>query len=454
MTNPEPLDAIVVGGGPAGSTAALVLARAGRRVRVLERAPFPRFHIGESLLPRNIGLFKELGIAEELKKLPQVPKYGADFVMGHGKSEACFTFDMGILGGDTVAFNVERAPFDALLLDLAGKAGAEIDHGAALRSIDRLEQGDVAVTTSAGERLTARWLIDASGQSTVVGKHLGTRKVLPHLKKVAYFGHFDGVYRREGWQGGSPVIVMCDEGWFWIIPLTETKTSIGLVMDFEKSKKIGLPPEEMLAWGISRTPALRDRTSKATQVGETHVAADFSYRCEPFSGPGYFLAGDAATFVDPIFSTGVCLGMSSAARAAKAILAIDEGRETVEEAREGYRRFIDESTGAFFKMIYMFYEHSFRELALGGGSPMKLHNAVLSILAGNVFPRPRFPVRWRLKVLSFFVWINSKVRFVPAHDRFSIAASEPAPGRPAPVHAADPFRGLVPPAVAEAAAAP
>src|SRR6185436_878571 len=137
MKSEEPYDAIIAGGGPAGATAALVLARAGKRVRLLERTPFPRFHIGESLLPRNYVLFKELGILDEVKSLPHVPKYGADFIMGHGKSEASFTFDMGLQPGFTEAVNLERAPFDTRLLELAARAGAEVEEKTSLRSIER-----------------------------------------------------------------------------------------------------------------------------------------------------------------------------------------------------------------------------------------------------------------------------------------------------------------------------
>ena len=217
-------DAIIIGGGPAGSTAALVMAREGLRVKLLERTPHPRFHIGESLLPRNMALFHELGLDEPLRTVPTVRKLGAEFVLGDGKDPGLFPFSMGLVPGADEAVNLERAPFDAMLLNEARKAGAEVAEGTLLKKVLRLEEGHAEIATDAGETLTARFLVDASGQSTVLGKHLGLRKTLPDLKKVAYFGHFENVKRRPGDEGGYIVIVMTDDGWFWSIPLTETKT--------------------------------------------------------------------------------------------------------------------------------------------------------------------------------------------------------------------------------------
>ena len=416
-------DILIIGGGPAGATTGLVLAREGWRVLLLERSAFPRFHIGESFLPRNMALIKELGLEEKLLKIPQVEKRGAEFLLGHGRDEGSLYWFTDVLHhGETVSFNIERAPFDAMLLDAAREAGVEVREEQAVKKILRLEDGSVEALTDAGV-ISARWLVDASGQSTLLGKHLGIRKVLPHRRKVAYFGHFENVARRPGPEGGFIVIVMSEEAWFWLIPLDETRTSVGAVFHADQAKAVGLPPEQMLPWAIERCPAVKERMAAAVYPDGPsgyHVLADFSYRCSPYAGPGYFLVGDAAVFVDPIFSTGVCMGMMSGVEAGRGITALLRGTSSPEKVRRSYIRFVDGSSSAFFGLIDRYYRHSFRELFLNGTGPLRVHQATMSLLAGYVFPRPSFAIRWRVKLMDLFALVNRFVPLVPRRRRFSL----------------------------------
>ena len=424
-------DVLIIGGGPAGATTAMLLARAGVRATVLEKVAHPRFHIGESLLPRNFDLLGELGLMEPLRRLPHVRKYGAEFGMGDGSKVSRFAFAEGFVP-NAETFNIERALFDKMVLDEARAAGADVRENVAVKRIVRLADGDVAVETDAGETLAAKYLVDASGQSTVLARHLGTRQAAkePHLQKVAYFEHFENVKRLEGRDEGHPTIVMCDEGWFWLINIDDCRTSIGMVLDAGVAKHAGVPADRMLAWGMSRCPLVRERCADATGPHTNQVIANFSYRCRPYAGPGYFLVGDAAAFVDPIFSTGVCLGMMQAREAANHLVAMLAGNVAPDAARRQFTRFTDGSTGIFFKLIRQFYDHSFRELFLNGTGPVDMHRAVLAVLAGNVFPRPGWRLRWRLAAFDACVKLNRVVPLVPRQKRFSLLTATPLTAAP------------------------
>jgi flavin-dependent dehydrogenase len=424
QASPKVYDALVIGGGPAGATAAREMARAGLAVRLCERARFPRFHIGESFLPANLRLIRELGLGADLARLPQAEKRGVEFVAGHGRDQRHFFFDDCLLGEDSETFNIERAPFDAMLLAAAAAAGAEVSQDQAVRRVLRVAEGDVEVETEDGGRIAARVLIDASGQATLLGKHLGLRRVLPDHRKIAYFKHFRGVARRAGAAAGDPTMVMCDEGWFWIIPIDERRDSIGLVMDVDAARRVEVPPERMLEWGISRCPALRERTAVAERPAANGVCADFSYRCQPFSGPGYFLVGDAATFLDPIFSTGICLGMMGGIEAARGVDAILRQGAPPRRVRRRYNRFVAATCAPFFRMVRGYYRYSFRELFLHGIGPLEVHRAALSVLSGSVFPRPAFALRWRLWLFFLLVRVHRWLPVVPRREPFSLFSPE------------------------------
>ncbi|MEZ5330625.1 MAG: NAD(P)/FAD-dependent oxidoreductase [Thermoanaerobaculia bacterium] len=433
---PEPVerewDVVIVGGGPSGSIAAVVAARRGLSTLVLEKSRHPRFQIGESLLAKNLRLLEELGIADGVEALPRTIKTGGSFAFGNGDELVDFLFTRSLEPHAPDTFNIERSIFDEYLAGCARREGATVVEGVTVREVRELDHGRVTlgVRDEAGVEtvVSGRCLLDASGQATVVGRHLGTRRPLPELRKIAYYGQMQGVERRAGEPGGYPVILFCDEGWFWLIPLDEERTSVGFVVDEKVARGLDVPAKEMLAWGIERCPFVARLTRRASSPEWVRVAADFSYRCEPYAGPGYFLLGDAATFVDPVFSTGVCLGMASGARAAELAAGVLDGSLAPERAARVYGRFVAESSAPLFQMVRHFYRHSFRELFLHGHGMLKVHRAVTTALAGFVFPRPSFRVRWRLRLFDLLVDLQERWPLVPRRDGWSLLREAPSPG--------------------------
>lgn len=406
-------DVVIAGGGPAGATAGLILARAGHSVCILEKEQHPRHHIGESILPRNMRLIQELGLEPALRALPHVPKLGAEFGMGNDPKTRMFLFSDGLVPGAPV-FNIERAHFDAMLIDQAARAGADVRQSTPIREITSLARDDIRIATPSGQ-VRGKLLLDASGQGTLVGRHLKTRRNFdePELQKVAYYQHFEGVERAPGTATGHPCIIMCEEGWFWLIGLTDTKTSVGFVSRPSFVRSLNLPANQLLQWAVARCPVVRHRMRAARGRADNIVLSDFSYRCRPYADQGYFLVGDAACFLDPIFSTGVTLAMLSARHTAGLIDGILRGRTPLAAAQATHRRFIEQSTAPFWRLIRGYYNHSFRELFMEGQGPVQMQRAIISILAGQVFPKPPWALRWRHRAFDACVQLQKVLPLVP-----------------------------------------
>ncbi len=418
-------DIIIAGAGPAGSTAALLLAHAGFSVCVVEKDHHPRFHIGESILPRTSPLLRELGLEDAILKLPHVPKFGAEFGFGNDHATRRFSFTDGLLPGFPI-FNIERSIFDKLLLDHARVAGAEVYEGTPVKAIRTLTEGAVEIET-ADRSIKARLLLDASGHGTLVGRHLNIRRNFddPNLQKVAYFQHFEHVERPTGAESGHPAIIMCDEGWFWLIGINSTKTSVGFVTRPSFVRTLDIPPKQMLTWAVSRCPVVRHRMRDATGVTENHILSDFSYRCAPYAGPGYFMVGDAACFLDPIFSTGVTLAMMGAREAAAQATRLLRAEVSPRVAQREYHRFVQDATSPFWRLIRSYYRHSFRELFASGGGPLQMPGAIISILAGQVFPRAAWSLRWRHRAFDVCVWLQQYFALAPHREPFRLTKEVP-----------------------------
>ncbi|MBO0802390.1 MAG: tryptophan 7-halogenase [Nocardiopsaceae bacterium] len=365
----EEFDVVIIGGGPGGSTLAALVAKQGHRVLVLEKEYFPRFQIGESLLPSTIhGICRLTGAYDAVVDAGFTRKRGGTFRWGENPEPWTFSFGVSprMEGQTSYAYQVERSKFDEILLRNASKVGADVREGCAVTGL--LTEGDrvsgVTYTADDGQlrKATARFVVDASGNKSRFHNEVGgTRSYSDFFRSLALFGYFTGGKRLPEPNNGNILCAAFDDGWFWYIPLSETLTSVGAVVRREMAEKIQGDPEEAMRGLIAECPMISDYLSDAERVtegqyGQLRVRKDYSYHQTKFWKPGLVLIGDAACFVDPVFSSGVHLATYSALLAARSINSVLSGTLDEELALTEFESRYRHEYGVFYEFLISFYE--------------------------------------------------------------------------------------------------
>jgi flavin-dependent dehydrogenase len=408
-------DVAIIGGGPAGSTAATLLAKAGRRVIVFERDKFPRFHIGESLLPFSMQTFDRLGVREKLDRT-FLPKFGGEIMAACGSRAIKFYFKDGFRSERDQAYQVTRSEFDKLLLDHSRENGAEVREETEVTKLvfanDRVKI-DIESPDGAKSQVEARYLLDCSGRQTLLGSLFKVKKIYDHLQKFSVFAHYENIDRLPGKDATLIRMVRGLDRWFWMIPISETRTSIGVVMDTKAFRATKLGPEAALENFIAGQPLMAERMNRAVRVSPVYSASDFSYRNNTLAGDRWLMAGDAAGFIDPVFSSGVFLAIMSAENAADTLEEVLRDERKRRRLFSKYSRSVNRVMDIYLTFVNAWYERSreFLEVFLNPTDTMQIAAAVNAVLAGN--EGRSLAIKWRMWLFYFFVYAQRFVAFSP-----------------------------------------
>jgi flavin-dependent dehydrogenase len=393
MTYPKDYDAIVIGGGPAGSTAGALLAEKGWKVLILEKEKFPRYHVGESLMPYCYFTFERLGVIDKIKEMAWTQKHSVQFVGRNGKVSTPFYFFQHYEHPSSTTWQVKRADFDLMLLENAREKGATALEETTVTEFITDDKGAVTgvkAQSADGQALefNARIVLDGSGRDAMFLRKTGSRKRDPELNKIAIWTLFKGAKRDPGLDEGSTTVAYLDgKGWFWNIPMADDIVSSGIVAERDYLYRNTRDPKEIFERELKNNPWIEDHLSQGEQFGQYWVTGEYSYRGEHCAADGLVLIGDAFAFLDPVFSSGVFLAVKSAEMAADAAdeaLKKDQPIKASDFAEYGER--LCSSIETMRQVVYAFYDErfSFAELIKAN---MHLRGTLTDCLIGDLIDR-------------------------------------------------------------------
>lgn len=410
-------DILVIGGGPAGTTIASLLAEKDYKVCLLEKTFHPRFHIGESLLPMNLPIFEKLGVLEQIDKIG-IKKYAAEFNSTETLlNQDTFYFAKAENKNHPFSYEVKRAEFDEILfkncikkgvIALEGMTVTDIELDSATKKLTALDSNNIR------HEFTSQYIIDASGRDTVIAQKLKSKKKNPQHNMAAIYGHFHKVSRRTGSDEGNISIYWFKHGWIWLIPLKDDLTSIGCICWPEYLKTRSSPLEEFLLDTLQLVPELKTRMQGATLESKAQATGNYSYQSSIMSGNGFLLIGDAYAFVDPVFSSGVYLAMQSAVRGAELVdqqLQQPKNKQLIAE----FEKTVQAEIKAFCWFIYRFNSPALHKLLMSSDEEaqhpikQKIKSAVISVLAGDACTNQK--IKYPLLTFKCLYFINKILEF-------------------------------------------
>ena len=385
-------DVIVVGGGPAGSTVASILAREGRKVVLFEKERFPRHHIGESLMTDTYFTFQRMGLLEKLKQSPFVRKYSVQFANPAGRESRPFYFFEANHHESAVTWQVTRAQFDLMLIEHAVDQGATVYQETPIKRVlfdgERAYGVEARMADGSVQQFEAPVVVDASGQTAMLSNKFGWRVRDPKLKKAVLYSYFKGAHREPDLNGGATLVLRTPKGsngWFWYIPLENDITSVGVVADPEYLvKDRGQDLAKIFHEEIEKVESCSRRVEGATRVDKIYSILDYSYRSKNCAGDGFILIGDAYGFLDPIYSSGVLLALKMAELAADSIHDAFNN-DDFSAARLGqFQSKLDKGIESMRKLVYAFYNEGFSFAQFLQKYPEQRVN-IITLLMGDVF---------------------------------------------------------------------